>query len=128
MKKLILIKLGGSIISDKTKINKARFNVIKDLSKAIDEGRAAAFVTVILVDGSTPREAGAKMLVFEDGSIRGTVGGGTLEALSIKQAVDCLKRGESGKFIFDLKPKGNTGMICMGKMEVFWKYAISTSG
>ena len=35
MKKLILIKLGGSIISDKTKINKARFNVIKDLSRQV---------------------------------------------------------------------------------------------
>jgi len=94
-------------------------NVIKELSKALDEGRAAAFVTVISADGSTPREAGAKMLVFEDGSIRGTVGGGTLEALSIKQALDCLKKGEGGKFSFDLKPKGNTGMICMGRVEIF---------
>lgn len=94
-------------------------NVIKELSNAINEGRAAAFVTVISVDGSTPREAGAKMLVFEDGSIRGTVGGGTLEALSIKQALECLKKGEGGKFVFDLKPKGNTGMICMGRVEIF---------
>lgn len=93
--------------------------VIKELSKAIDEGRSAAFVTVISVDGSTPREAGAKMLVFEDGSIRGTVGGGNLEALSIKQALDCLKKGEGGKFVFDLTPEGNTGAICMGRMEIF---------
>ena len=94
-------------------------NLILELSKAINESRAAAFVTVISAGGSTPRDAGAKMLVFEDGSIRGTVGGGTLEALSIKQAVDCLKKGEGGKFIFDLKPKGNTGMICMGRVEIF---------
>jgi xanthine dehydrogenase accessory factor len=59
------------------------------------------------------------MLVFEDGSIRGTVGGGSLEALSIKQAQACLKTGEGGKFVFDLKPKGNTGMICMGRVEIF---------
>lgn len=94
-------------------------SVIKELSKAIDEGRAAAFVTVTSVDGSTPREAGAKMLVFEDGSIRGTVGGGALEALSIKQALACLQNGGGGKFVFDLKPGGNTGMICMGKVEIF---------
>ena len=110
-------------------------NIIKMLSEAIDAGRNAAFVTVISVGGSTPRESGAKMLVYSDGSIEGTVGGGTIEALAIRRAVECIKKGESGKFIFDLKPKGNafasvtskasgqqvtnTGMLCMGKMEVY---------
>ena len=94
-------------------------NIIKMLSEAIDGGRNAAFVTVISVGGSTPREAGAKMLVYEDASIEGTVGGGAIEALVMRKAVECLKKGESGKFVFDLKPKGNTGMLCMGKMEVY---------
>ncbi|HCC46884.1 MAG TPA: xanthine dehydrogenase [Elusimicrobia bacterium] len=98
---------------------KEQKNLIKMLAEAIDAGRAAAFVTVISVGGSTPREAGAKMLVYSDGSIEGTVGGGSIEALTIKQAVQCLRKGEGGKFVFDLKPQGNTGMICMGKMEVF---------
>ncbi|MDA8243016.1 MAG: XdhC/CoxI family protein [Elusimicrobia bacterium] len=98
---------------------KEQKNIIKLLSEAIDSGRAAAFVTVISVDGSTPREAGAKMLVFPDGSIEGTIGGGSVEALVIRRAVDCLRRGEGGKFAFELKPTGNTGMICMGGMEVF---------
>lgn len=94
-------------------------NIIKLLSEAIDSGRSAAFVTVISVDGSTPREAGAKMLVYADGAIEGTVGGGSIEALVIKQAVVCIKKGEGGKFVFDLRPAGNTGMICMGTMEVY---------
>ena len=94
-------------------------NLIKILGEAIDSGKSAAFAIVISVDGSTPREAGAKMLVFENGSIEGTVGGGTLEALTIKQALVCLKKGQGGKFVFDLKPKGNTGMICMGRAEIF---------
>ncbi|MGD9643773.1 MAG: XdhC family protein [Elusimicrobiales bacterium] len=94
-------------------------NLIKMLAEAIDEGRGAAFVTVISVDGSTPREAGTKMLVYADGSIEGTVGGGSIEALTIKQAVACIKSGQGGKFVFDLKPQGNTGMICMGRMEVY---------
>ncbi len=94
-------------------------NLIRILGEAIDGGKNAAFVTVISADGSTPREAGAKMLVFENSAIEGTVGGGTLEALAIKQAVACIKKGAGGKFIFDLKPKGNTGMICMGRVEIF---------
>ena len=98
---------------------KEQKNLVKLLSEAIDSGRPAAFVTVISVGGSTPREAGAKMLVYEDGSLEGTVGGGAMEALTIRQAVACIKKGESGKFTFALKPGGNTGMICMGDMEVY---------
>lgn len=98
---------------------KGSANLIKMLGEAIDGGKSAAFVTVISVDGSTPREAGAKMLVFENGSIEGTVGGGALEALAIKRAVACIKKGAGGKFVFDLKPEGNTGMICMGRVEIF---------
>ncbi|OIO00432.1 MAG: xanthine dehydrogenase [Elusimicrobia bacterium CG_4_10_14_0_2_um_filter_56_8] len=94
-------------------------SIIKLLSDALDSGRSAALVTVIAVGGSTPREAGAKMIVYSDGSIAGTIGGGSIEAITIKQAVACLKKGEGGKFVFDLKPGGNTGMICMGKMEVY---------
>jgi len=110
-------------------------NLIKMLGEAMDSGKSAAFVTVISADGSTPREAGAKMLVFENGSIAGTVGGGALEALVIKQAAACVKKGLGGKFVFDLKPKSgaragavskasgrqttNTGMICMGRVEIF---------
>jgi len=94
-------------------------SVIKALGEALDSGRGAALVTVISAEGSTPREAGAKMLVFEDGSIEGTVGGGALEALVIERASACLKKGAGGKFVFSLKPGGNTGMICMGGAEVF---------
>ena len=94
-------------------------NLIKMLGEAIDGGKSAALVTIISVDGSTPREAGAKMLVFGNGSIEGTVGGGALEALVIKQAAVCIKKSAGGKFVFDLKPKGNTGMICMGSVEIF---------
>lgn len=94
-------------------------NIVKLLAEAIDEGRGAAFVTVISAGGSTPRDAGARMLVYADGAIEGTVGGGSVEALVIRQAVECIKKGEGGKFSFELKPKGNTGMICMGAMEVF---------
>lgn len=93
-------------------------NIIKLLSEAISAGKNAAFVTVISSGGSTPRDAGSKMLVYENGSIAGTIGGGKIEAMAIKTAVECIKKGEGGKFIFDLTPRG-IGMACMGKMEVF---------
>jgi len=93
-------------------------DVIRLFADAIDAGAPAALVTVISASGSTPREAGARMLVHPDGSTAGTVGGGRLEALSIRDAVKCLRDGASRKVVYDLKPDG-TGMICMGRVEVF---------
>ncbi|MEW5951504.1 MAG: XdhC/CoxI family protein [Elusimicrobiota bacterium] len=93
-------------------------NIIKILSDAISERKNAAFITIISSGGSTPRDAGSKMIVYENGSIAGTIGGGKIEALAIKTALDCLRKGEGGKFVFDLTPKG-IGMACMGKVEIF---------
>lgn len=93
-------------------------NIIKILSDAISERKNLAFVTVISSDGSTPRESGSKMIVYENGSIDGTIGGGELEALTIRKAQECIKKGESGKFSFELTPNG-IGALCMGKIEVF---------
>lgn len=93
-------------------------DIFKLLSDAVAQGRGAALVTVISAAGSTPRECGAKMLVFEDASIAGTVGGGKLEALAITEARKALKEGLSRKAAFDLTPKG-IGMECMGRVELF---------
>ena len=93
-------------------------SVFKLLEEAIRQGRGAALVTVISAKGATPRECGAKMVVYEDGSIAGTVGGGKLEALAIREAVAALKAGASRKAVFDLTP-GGIGMNCMGRVEVF---------
>ena len=93
-------------------------SVFKLLEEAIRQGRGAALVTVISAGGSTPRECGAKMVVYEDGSTAGTVGGGKLEALAIQEAVSALKAGQSRKAVFDLTPRG-LGMNCMGRVEIF---------
>lgn len=93
-------------------------NVIKSLSEAIESGRSAALVTLISTQSSAPRDPGAKMLVYEDGSFSGTVGGGKLEARSIEEAKKALKKGRSGKISFDLTP-GGIGAACGGKVEIF---------
>jgi xanthine dehydrogenase accessory factor len=93
-------------------------NLMRRLSGHLDAGTAVALVTVVSTDGSVPREVGAKMLVFEDGSIEGTVGGGALEAEAIRAAVDALKAGASRKAAFTLEPK-KLGMYCAGQVEVF---------
>ncbi|MCK5583259.1 MAG: XdhC family protein [Elusimicrobiales bacterium] len=94
-------------------------DIIRDLGKSIENGEDVALATIISTKGSTPRGITSKMLVYPDAKIQGTVGGGAIEALVIKKAIECLKKGESGKFDFDLTAKGNTDMICSGKAEIF---------
>ncbi|MBI4679144.1 MAG: XdhC family protein [Elusimicrobia bacterium] len=93
-------------------------NVTKLFCEAMEAGRSAALATVVSSSGSTPRDAGAKMIVYEDGGFAGTVGGGKLEALVMKDSLAALKAEEGLKVVYDLKPEG-TGMICRGRVEVF---------
>lgn len=84
-----------------------------------DRGETVALVTVTAVDGSAPRSPGTSMLVREDGSIEGTIGGGTVEELSRDAAVEAIEEGTPRRERWELRPGGNTGMVCDGSMEVF---------
>jgi xanthine dehydrogenase accessory factor len=62
-------------------------NPFATLARLIGQDGAAALVTVVGARGSTPREAGARMVVSRDGAISGTIGGGRLESEAIAAAV-----------------------------------------
>ena len=49
------------------------------LLEASQTGEACALATIAKVTGSAPREAGTKIVIFEDGRIAGTIGGGRFE-------------------------------------------------
>jgi len=93
----------------------------RQVLKAKKENKAYAIATVVKTEGNTPRSAGAKMLVFADGSIVGSVGGGIVE----KQTVaDCLKAIQSG--VDSLKTYSaisqeiaQKGMVCGNNMTIF---------
>jgi xanthine dehydrogenase accessory factor len=82
-------------------------------------GLAAALATVIETHGSVPRHAGSKMLVFADGSIEGTVGGGQLEQEVIETAKRVIEseRLERVRYSFRDPDQGDVG-VCGGEMEV----------
>lgn len=81
------------------------------------EGRRAALVTVIGVDGSAPRHSGARMLVRSDGSIVGTVGGGAWEHRLISEALAAIDAGTPRRVGLHLTR--DLGMCCGGAMEAF---------
>ena len=94
-------------------------DIYQEIVRIRAEGEEAALATVISIRGSTPREEGAKMLVRSDGSILGTIGGGSIEAQVIKEAVEVIRKGKSQHLRYSLKEGGELGMVCGGDVEVF---------
>lgn len=84
-----------------------------------DAGETVALVTVTDVEGSAPQDPGAEMVVRADGTTEGTIGGGTVEELSRKAALEAIEEGTPRTERWELTPEGNTGMVCGGEMTVF---------
>src|SRR5271155_3007667 len=85
------------------------------------EGRRGAVATIVNVRGSIPSFRTAKMLVRDDGSIVGTIGGGCGEADVWQAAREVMESEKSRTLKFDLNqdPKYDTGLVCGGTLEVF---------
>ncbi|MEL7563622.1 MAG: XdhC family protein [Dehalobacterium sp.] len=93
--------------------------VVKALIDALKMEERVVLVTLCSTGGSTPRKAGAKMLVHRDSSIIGTIGGGSLEYQAIKKAQEVFDTGESVYWQCDL---GDLGMVCGGHGTVLIEY------
>ena len=85
------------------------------------EGRRGAVATIVNVRGSIPSFQTAKMLVRDDGSIVGTIGGGCVEADVWQAAREVMESEKSRTLKFDLNqdPKYDTGLVCGGTLEIF---------
>lgn len=94
--------------------------VLRNLMAAIREGRPVAWCRLVETRGSTPQKAGAAMLVYEDGSQAGTLGGGCVEAEVKRRALGLLaeNRPEICTFNLDSDYGWDDGLICGGRMEV----------
>ncbi len=98
--------------------------ILKRLNRERALGRPAALVTILSTRGSSPRKAGSQMLVFEDGSIFGSIGGGLAEGRSIRAAAEALKTGRSSglEMTMNASVAADEGMACGGEMEIFVQY------
>ena len=94
------------------------------LQELLEKKQDAVLAVITAAEGSTPRGAGAAMLVTRDGLLAGTIGGGALERLSIETARELIRSQKSAFHEFDLQGGGQeaTGMVCGGKASVFFQY------
>src|SRR5438105_8031596 len=94
--------------------------VFAELKQALDAGQPVVLATVAATRGSTPRRAGARMLVRADGSFCGTIGGGCGESEVIYEALEAHKDGRPRLVQVDLtNPIDGDDKICGGVMDVF---------
>jgi xanthine dehydrogenase accessory factor len=90
------------------------------LLTAQEAGEPAALATVIRARGSVPRRAGSKMVVYGDGRTQGTIGGGEMESLVIREAQAALGDGRTRLIPYSLvdPSRGDPG-VCGGELEIF---------
>jgi len=96
-------------------------DIYEEIVKLRQEGRHGAVATIVNVRGSVPSFETAKMLVRDDGSIFGTIGGGCVEADVWRAAREVMEQEKPRTLTFDLNqnPKYDTGLVCGGTLDVF---------
>ena len=92
---------------------------VKRLHELQEQATPVVLVSVCQVGGSAPREVGAKMLVFADGTFEGTIGGGNLEHLAIDDAQTSLLNTGSRQVRYPLAAK--TGQCCGGYVDLLFE-------
>jgi xanthine dehydrogenase accessory factor len=95
---------------------------VECIDHQIQKGGAFALITVVEVSGSVPQRIGAKMLVDSSGNrLWGTIGGGTIENLALKEAQMLIQKRTPQLKEYELMEEGEkaAGMLCGGKMKVF---------
>jgi xanthine dehydrogenase accessory factor len=85
------------------------------------QGRRGAVATIVNVRGSIPSFETAKMLVRDDGSIAGTIGGGCVEAEVWQASREVMESEKPRSLTFNLNqnPKYDTGLVCGGTLDIF---------
>jgi xanthine dehydrogenase accessory factor len=96
-------------------------NIYEEIVRLQREGRDCALCTIVSTQGSTPGKEMMKLLVREDGSFAGTVGGGCLEAEVLEAALASLQDERSRMLEFALNERDwpDSGLLCGGKVRVY---------
>ncbi len=93
------------------------FQALADLER---KNEPAAYCVIVRTNGSTPRHVGSKMVVYADGQIIGTIGGGEVEQRVISEALQAMQDGAPRMLEYQMNDpsRGDPG-VCGGHLEVF---------
>lgn len=96
-------------------------DIYEEIVQLRRDGRRGALATIVSSQGSIPSFKTAKMLVRDDGSIVGTIGGGCVEAEVWQAAREVMEKEKPRTLKFNLNqnPKDDTGLVCGGTLDIF---------
>jgi xanthine dehydrogenase accessory factor len=96
-------------------------DIYREIVRIREAGERAALATIVRRLGSTPRKDSAKMLIREDGTALGSVGGGCVEGEVWQKAREVIRSGRPHLLSFDLNNEdaANDGLVCGGRVEIF---------
>lgn len=98
--------------------------LFKEVIDLQNSSQKAVLCTIVAVKGSAPRKLGAKMLVLQNGKIKGTIGGGALEKKVIEQALEVLQNNKA--LIVKHNLVNELAMCCGGTVELFLEPIMNT--
>lgn len=103
-------------------------DIYAEIARLRSEGRRAALATIIQVQGSIPSYETSKILVRDDGSILGTVGGGCVEAEVWSVAQEVMREEKPRRLHFNLNsvPEDGQGLVCGGSLDIFVEPILAT--
>lgn len=95
--------------------------LLEEAREREQRGERSVLATIVRTRGSTPRKVGAKMVIFEDGMLMGSIGGGCGEADVFQEALNVLETGQPRLMHVDLTADEaeESGDVCGGIMDVF---------
>jgi xanthine dehydrogenase accessory factor len=96
-------------------------DLFEEIVKMRRAGQRGALATIVHTNGSIPSYESSRMLVRDDGSIAGTIGGGCVEAEVWAAAKEVMHKEAPRKMVFNLNNEASydNGLICGGTLEVF---------
>jgi xanthine dehydrogenase accessory factor len=96
-------------------------DIFEEIVRLRRAGERGALATIVYVNGSIPSFESSRMLVREDGTMVGTIGGGCVEAEVWAAAKDVIRNEQSRKMTFNLNQEAgyDAGLICGGTLEIF---------
>ena len=93
-------------------------DIYEEIVRLMNNGQPAALATIVQSSGSCPQKEGAKLLVREDGTFIGTLGGGSMEAQLVQAALETIGT-ETPRTVPLILNEQHGGHVCGGRLQVF---------
>ena len=115
----IAVSIAAEIIQEK---NRYQRNILEEaVAEGIRSPQGRVLVSVIEKHGSSPRGTGTRMVVSEDGSIYGTIGGGSVEFAAAERAERLTEEFALEEYDLGNSQAAGLGMVCGGRVKVMFE-------